>query len=460
MFSLSSDLGRRVVEGFLESSRPCIETIVGELHRFEGERGRRVNLFWMKDNKVNEIVFGGERFFLRSSVEYSNPQLTVEELQGIIAARLLEVCGNYFDYHGFSGVDREDVDEICEMLSRPPFGKIVSFLLNTDDVEPDRYSMNPLKESIVKSGQSAFPSASVETEGLEIDKRFVEKYEGALISRDEAELIDRHIKTCDNSYMDMVDAVKQEQLEYLSKSFGIDLRLPLKRMPLAVLEKEGTDGLLHYIVKESHKDYESIERVYNCMDRSMKKRTTLLTIPHSEKGYGSKRAVRGRIYFEDKKLQGVKVTYQTTPLYPNAIDPKDVSVAVAEDDFTVEGDRLTGYDYSETPSSPQFILYSLGSPEDAVIWHGIGAFGASQLVRSYTTTRVACARDSMLRGLEEKYGIVVKVPLQFNIVPENMWAHPKHNNIDASIGSVEDLYDLAKMGMRLECLSAHEYARR
>jgi hypothetical protein len=33
-----------------------------------------------------------------------------------------------------------------------------------------------------------------------------------------------------------------------------------------------------------------------------------------------------------------------------------------------------------------------------------------------------------------------------------MWVHPKHRNIDASIGCVENLEDLARMGMRIEQL--------
>lgn len=437
----------------------CIEAIASELRRFKRDEERKVHLFYIRKSGLNEVVLDGGHFFLRSSVEYSNPQIIVEEVQGIIAARLLEVCGNYFEYYGIHEASRADVDEICERLIRPPSGKIFPFLLNTDDVEPDRYSMNPLKESIVESGQSAFPSASVKTERLEVDQEFMRKYEGSLISRDEAELIERHLETCNNSYVDMVDAVKYEQLEGLSESFGIDLCLPTMRMPLTVLEEETTDGLLHHIIRESHRDYESVERVYSCMGRSMDKRTTLLTVPHSEKGYGSKRAAVGRIYFEGVKLKSVKVTYRATPLYPNAIDPADISIAKADDSFTVEGERLTNYDFSETPSSPQFILCSLGSPEDAVIWHGIGAFGASQLVRSYITTRVACIRDSMIRDLKERYGITPKIPLQFNLVPKNMWVHPVHDNIDASIGCVEDLRDLAKMGMKLELLPAHEYSR-
>ena len=44
--------------------------------------------------------------------------------------------------------------------------------------------------------------------------------------------------------------------------------------------------------------------------------------------------------------------------------------------------------------------------------------------------------------------------LQFNLAPEGMWSHPVHRNIDASIGSVENLADLVHRGMRLEYLSA------
>jgi len=104
---------------------------------------------------MSETLVGGEHFFLRSSVEYTNPQLTVEEAQGIVAARLLEVCGNYFTEYGMHDVGRKEVGELCERLRKPRLGRVVAFLLNTDDVEPDRYSMNPLRASIVKSGMRA-----------------------------------------------------------------------------------------------------------------------------------------------------------------------------------------------------------------------------------------------------------------------------------------------------------------
>jgi hypothetical protein len=354
----------------------------------------------------------------------------------------------------------QDTDEICTLLKKPPDGVVASFLLNTDDIEADRYSMNPLKESIMNSGQSAFPAASVKTEKLEIDQKFAQKYEGSLFCKGEVERIDRHLKSCNNSYMDMIDAVKYEHLEKLSEVFGMDLLLYSMRSPLSALEKEAPDGLLHHIIREAHKDYSSVELVYRCMGRSVKNLTTLLTVPHSLKGYGSKRAVRGRIYFDGPKLKSVKVDYRTTLLYPNAIDPSDISLAKADDSFTVEGEKLMNYSFKETPSSPQFFLYSLTSPENAVLWHGIGAFGASELLKSYTTTRLACSTGSLFKDLNDKYGVTVRIPLQFNLVPKNMWFHPVHRNIDASVGCVGNLKDLADLGMKMEHLPTEQYIRK
>ncbi len=453
---MSSDLCRPLVEDFLKSSWTCIEALVKKLANFNKDEKTLVNLFSLKNGQKTEITLDRAHFFLRASAEYSNPQVTVEELQGIIAARLLEVCGNYVYSFGLQKADGKDIDEICELLKKPSQGIVVSFLLNTDDIEPDRYSMNPLKESIVNSGQSAFAAASVKTEDLRIDQKFAQKYSGSLISKNETELITQHLENCHNSYVDLVETVKYAQLETFSEQFGINLCSYTIRMPLAILEKETSKDLLHYIIKEAHTDYRSIEGVYACMGRSMSNRTTLLTVPHSEKGYGSKRAARGKIYFEGTKLKNVKVNYKTTLLYPNAIDPSDISVAKADDNFKVEGDRLVNYNFRETPSSPQFVLYSLGSPENAAIWHGIGVFGASELLRSYSRVRLACSQNSLIKNLKETYGINTEMPLQFNLVPKNMWVHPIHRNIDASVGCVEDLKDLAKMGMKLEYLPTYE----
>jgi hypothetical protein len=457
---LSADLCRIIVDDFLKNSWPCVEALVKEVAVFEGDAGRKFSFFVFANGRRSDVTFDGGHFFLRSSVEYSNPQLTVEEVQGIIAARLLEVCGNYFCQTGLHVADQKDVEAICEGMKNPVPGKIVSFLLNTDDIETDRYSMNPLKESIVNSGQSAFPAAFVKTEKLEIDERFAEKYGGSLICPREIEMIRRCLKTCNDSYIDMVDSVKYDLLTNFSGAFGIDLRLYSLRMPLTMLKEEPKDGLLHHIVRQVHASYGSFEKVYQCMGRSMKKLTTLLTVPHSQKGYGSKRVARGRVYFDGARLKSVKVDYRTTFLYPNAIDPADVSVARAEDDFVVEGSKLVDYSFDETPSSPQFFLYSLASPENAVVWHGIGAFGASELLKSYTTTRAEVVKGQLLGDMKEKYDAEIGIPLQFNLVPRHMWFHPVHRNIDASVGCVDDLKFLADLGMRMEHLCTDQFIRK
>jgi hypothetical protein len=340
------------------------------------------------------------------------------------------------------------------MLKKPPQGYIVPFLLNTDDVEADRYSMNPLKQSIVDSGQSALPAANVQTDLLRIDEAYLKKYDGSLISQKEAELITESLQANNSSYLDLVDSIKYSQLVELSKFFSMDLSLYTLRMPLSTLQAENKDGLLHYIIRESNQDYGSIEEAYTCMGRSMKNRTTLLTVPHSKKGFGSKRAARGKLHFENGKLLDATIKYKTTKLYPNAMDPEDIAVAVCDDSFIVSGEKLADYSFAETPSSPQFFLYSIGSPEDATVWHGIGAFAAPQLLQSYRSGRVACQEGRLIKNLREKYNITVDVPLQFNLAPEGIWSHPIHRNIDASIGSVEDLPDLAHRGMKLEYLSA------
>ena len=456
---LSPDLGRLILEDFIKNSRSSIKAIVKALTNFEGDKNRQFHFFYTKNNVVKKIALTDEHFFIRSSFEYSNPQLTVEGLQGIIAARLLETCGNYFTSHGLHKITNDDVNEIRECLRKPSQGKAISFLLNTDDVEPDRYSINPLRESIVTTGQSAFPSASVTTNGLTLDEDFIKKYDGSLISLEEADLIRETIPLNPNNYMDMVDAVKYKQLENLSLELGIDLCLPSIRMPITSLKSEKKDDLLHYIISKSHKNYEYVSQIYAFMGRSMKKRTTLLTVPHSLKGYGSKRSVKGRLYFDGDKLARIKINYRTKTLYPNAIDPEDISIAKADDSFIIDGSRLSNYDFNGTPSSPQFFLYSLTSPEDAVIWHGIGEFGASELVKSYTTLRKACAINSFFQGITEKFRNVVNTSLQFNLIPEKLWFHPVYRNIDASIGCVEKLLDLIKIGMRMEHLPTNKYVR-
>jgi hypothetical protein len=447
------DYCRLLLESFLKTSFSTVKVLVEGAAASKGQNSdRKVTLFRYVNGKKVSFPFSDERFYLRGSVEYTNPQLTVEEVQGIIGTRLLETCANYFFEQGFSELTDSDVAALMELLKKPTQGYIVPFLLNTDDVEADRYSMNPLKQSIVDSGQSAFPAANIKTDELKIDEAFCKKYDGSLISQIETEIIAESLRDCNGSYLDLVDSIKYNQLKDLSVFFGMDLSLFTLRMPISTLKTETKDGLLHYIIKESNRDYASIEEAYTCMGRSLKNRTTLLTIPHSPQGFGSKRAARGKLHFENGKLLDATVKYKTTQLYPNAMDPQDVAVAVCEDSFSVPGEKLSDYSFAETPSSPQFFLYSIGSPEDATLWHGIGAFAAPQLLQSYRSGRIACREGKLIKNLSEKYNIKVVIPLQFNLAPEGIWSHPIHRNIDASIGSVEDLPDLAHRGMRLEYL--------
>ena len=452
---MSEDYCRILLEDFLKNSWSSVEVLVENLSSFKKEkRSRQVTLFhYVNGRKVN-VQFGGDRFFLRGSVEYTNPQLTVEEIQGIIGTRLLEACGNYFEKCGLHKPDRGDISQLMEILKKPPEDCIVPFLLNTDDVEADRYSINPLKHSIVASGQSAFPAANVDTSQLKVDDAFIKKYNGSLISKGEAELLSEGLRNSNGSYLDFCDSIKYTQLAGLSNFFGMNLSLYALRMPLSTLQAEEKDGLIHYIIGESHHDYSAIEEAYTCMGRSMTKRTTLLTVPHSKKGYGSKRAARGKLHFEDGKLLDAAVKYKTTKLYPNAMDPEDIAVAECEDSFTVTGDKLADYSFKETPSSPQFFLYSMGSPEDAAIWHAVGSFASPQLLQSCFSARTACRGGKLIKNLSEKYKIRLDMPLQFNLAPEGEWSHPIHRNIDASIGSVDDLPDLAHRGMKIEYLSA------
>jgi hypothetical protein len=65
-----------------------------------------------------------------------------------------------------------------------------------------------------------------------------------------------------------------------------------------------------------------------------------------------------------------------------------------------------------------------------------------------------------MRDLNEKYGVKVRIPMQFNLVPRYMWFHPVHRNIDASIGCVQNLKDLADFGIKMEYLPADQFIRK
>src|SRR3990170_544354 len=368
---------------------------------------------------------------------------------------LLKGLDNYIVEKKTADIGQSDLSEISEMLRKPPKGLVIPFLLNTDDVEPDRYSINPLRASIVESGQSAFPAASVVTHDLKVDSSFLTKYEGSLISKDEVDLIERHLKGS-AEYLDFVDAVKYEILQNASEVLGINLCIPAIRMPLGVLKKEKPKDPMHSLISDSHRDYDTIRTIYELMGRNISKRKTLLlTVPHSPKGFGSKRAAQGSLVFKQEKFEQVKIQYKTTPLYANELDvhETDVSVSKAEDSFSVEAHKIENYEYHQTPSSPQFALYAVLSPEDASIWHGIGVFGGVELVKSIVSVRSARLRKEVFEGVSCRGN---KAPMQFNLVPEKMWRHPKLGNIDASVGCVQDLKTLLHTGICIEPLSVEE----
>jgi len=58
--------------------------------------------------------------------------------------------------------------------------------------------------------------------------------------------------------------------------------------------------------------------------------------------------------------------------------------------------------------------------------------------------------------LAGRHTVTEKVPMQFNLSPGDMWVHPKHRNIDASLGTVGDLSDLVRLGMKIESFSPLE----
>jgi hypothetical protein len=82
-----------LVKSFLAKSLPAIEVLVeGAKNHKKIKTNRKVTLFRFVDGKKVCVPFEDEHFYLRSSVEYTNPQLTVEEVQGVVGTRLLTAC--------------------------------------------------------------------------------------------------------------------------------------------------------------------------------------------------------------------------------------------------------------------------------------------------------------------------------------------------------------------------------
>src|SRR5512144_2411462 len=90
-----------LLEDFLKTSFATVKVLVEDVQSFKNhEVKRKVELFRYVDGKKVSFQFDDQRYYLRGSVEYTNPQLTVEEVQGIIGTRLLEACANYYCEHG------------------------------------------------------------------------------------------------------------------------------------------------------------------------------------------------------------------------------------------------------------------------------------------------------------------------------------------------------------------------
>jgi len=432
---MTGDLIPNMIKEFLISSKDSIEAILKAITTRDTTYREKVFFHNFEGNNRKEMAFSSACFFLRTSIEYSSPQLTLEELEGLITARLLEVCVN--KRLESNTPDTKDIEAMSEALCKPPGGRVIPFIFETDDVEPDRYSNNPLRSSIVESGQSAFPVATATTDTLKLDGLFLEKYEGSLVSKDEVELVKNSLGAS-HRYVDFVDHVKLEELSRVSERYGLELRLPQFRMPLEVLMNEGHQDPLHKLISRSHINYETIESLYTLMGRSMKKKTSLLTVPHSSQGYGSKSAARGRLYFSDDHLEKINIQYVTTRLYPNMIDYKDLSVAKCDGSFELEGNCFSDYSFIETPSSPQFVLYALLSPEDASIWHGVGEYAGNEILRSYASLQTSFLNRTILQDLERPSALK-QSPIMLNLEPGKMWKHPAYGNIDGGIGCIADL---------------------
>lgn len=456
--SLESFSAKDLIAHFVEESREAIRHLYLAARSHKGTDELQPDFYTFEGTERKPFHAPAGCFFLRTSTEYSNPQLVLFDLQGILTSRLLESTACFMLAHETPEIKQEDYSEILERLAAPSSGLITPFLLNTDESEPDRYSMNPFRDSIVTSGQSAFPSFNVRMSGLKLDSNFVSKYKGSLITEREAAWVENaRSQFPSDVYIDFIDSVKYNQLQALSERTGIHLTIPAMRMPLTRMKDPVYGQYLRRIIELEHQDYETLRRMYRLMGRNLRKhKTLLLTVPHSPKGAGSKKAGRGRLNLEGEKFTGVTVQYTTTPLYPNEIDPADPAIARVEDEVYVESSRILNYDYDLTPSSMQFAIYGMLSPEDAAIWHGIGEFQGEEIVKSYISVHEACVTEQLFTEIP----IPCRgTPIQFDLDGANLMRHPVHGNTDASIGTVPDLGALITKTTRLDVLPVENYIR-
>ncbi len=383
---MQNQLGRALLESFLDVSRPSVDALSRELRaQSVADRGV-VQLFRFHEGHRENLGIPSERFLVRTSVEYANPQLTLEELQGIVLARLLEVAAAYLSERSREPLGPSDFEAMAQLLAEPPQGPVLPFLMNVDDVEADRYSINPLRGSLVKTAQTAKAAANVVIDGLEVDRAFVDKYRGSLIGDRDVREIEEYLGSASNSsYADFVDSVKYGQLDRLSAELGLQLSIPALRMPITTLRAETRTGRVHRLVSAAHSDLRMLRKVYSLFGRDFARRKTLLpAVPHSPGGAASKRLVRGHIQVNETSIERIEARYGSGPLYPNEIDRGDVAQAYADEFFEVPPSKFREYDFRDTPASPQFALYMVASPENGAIWHGAGKYAGMQIVESYT----------------------------------------------------------------------------
>ncbi len=82
---MSEDYCKFLLEDFLKTSFSTVKVLVEGAKASNGLNiNRKVTLFRIVNGKKVSFHFSDERFYLRGSVEYTNPQLTVEEVQGIV----------------------------------------------------------------------------------------------------------------------------------------------------------------------------------------------------------------------------------------------------------------------------------------------------------------------------------------------------------------------------------------
>jgi hypothetical protein len=429
---------QELLSEFFHKSRPSIDALA-EAIRVPGPSTKPATpMFRFEGDQARSFSYPPSAFLLRTSVEYANPQLTLEELQGILLSRLLEASSAFVANHPASTPGPSDLREMLVSLERPPRGPVVPFLLNVDDIEADRYSVNPLRRSIVESGQSGRAVADVRTDGLEVDSAFFRKYSRSLVAPQDLEDIEAHLHGgTSGRYVDFVDATKYEQLRRLSERWGIDLTIPALRMPLSTLAAETPSGSLHRLIAATHKNPESLARIYRLFGRNFDhNRTFLPAVLHGRDGSASKRIAKGQYLMRDGAPSSLRVTYSSGPLYPNEVDREDVAQARATATVEASWEELANFDYRKTPASPQFALYTLFSPAEGAIWHGVGTYAGSQIVRSYTALRHACGAAEPFEGV---FAGCRPDPLQFDLVAESMLRHPDFGNIDASVACVDDL---------------------